>query len=225
MKILIIEDEQALTDAIESYLTREGYLCESVNNFDKAEEKINLYQYDCLIVDITLPDGSGLDIIRKLKKYKEDTGIIIISAKSSLDDKIVGLEIGADDYLAKPFHLSELNARIKSILRRRKFKGDDELIINEIKIIPEATQVYINDKPLVLTRKEFDLIMYFVVNKNRVLTKEAIAEHLWGDQIDMADSFDFIYTHIKNLRKKILEKKGKDYIKSIYGLGYAFKTE
>jgi DNA-binding response OmpR family regulator len=142
-----------------------------------------------------------------------------------LDDKIDGLEIGADDYLAKPFHLSELNARIKSIIRRRKFKGRKEIKLHEISIIPEAAEVYVNDTPLDLTKKEFDLLMYFISNRNRVLTKSAIAEHLWGDKIDMADSFDFIYTHIKNLRKKVLDKGGKDYIKTIYGLGYMFKDE
>ncbi len=225
MKVLIIEDEPDLVESIESYLNQEGYVCDRAMNFDHASEKINLYQYDCILVDITLPDGSGLDIIREIMERKIDAGIIIISAKDSLDDKVDGLEIGADDYLTKPFHLSELNARIKSLIRRRKFQGQKEIVMNEITLLPEAVEVYVDNLRVELTKKEIDLLLYFISNKNRVLTKNAIAEHLWGDNIDMSDSFDFIYTHIKNLRKKILDKGGKDYIKTIYGLGYMFKDE
>ncbi len=225
MKILLIEDEKELCRSIEAYLTQENYLCEYAMTYDHAIEKINLYLYDCVVVDITLPDGTGLDIIRDLKKNKKETGIIIISAKNSLDDKITGLDIGADDFLTKPFHLSELNARIKSIIRRRTFGGNNEIIINEIQILPDQMQVMVNGKEIILTKKEFDLLIFFISNKNRVLTKEAIAEHLWGEEIDMADSFDFIYTHIKNLRKKMLEKGGNDYINTIYGMGYKFVVE
>jgi DNA-binding response OmpR family regulator len=225
MKILIIEDEEGLAGSVESYLNREGYVCEKALNYEQATEKIRLYRYDCVIVDITLPDGSGLDIIRELMMNRTDTGIIIVSAKSSLDDKVSGLGIGADDYLTKPFHLSELNARIKSLIRRRKFDGQQEIRINEIRINPDAARVEVNDKVLELTRKEYELLLFFVSNRNRVLSKGAIAEHLWGDQVDMADSFDFIYTHIKNLRKKILDLGGRDYIATIYGMGYTFRTE
>ena len=224
MKILLIEDEKELSRSVETYLAQESFLCETAYTYDEAREKINLYLYDCVIVDITLPDGNGLDIIRELKENKSETGIIIVSAKNSVDDKITGLEIGADDYLAKPFHLSELNARIKSIIRRRTFGGKNEIHMNEIHIIPEEMQVFVNEKQLILTKKEFDLLIFFISNKNRVLTKEAIAEHLWGDEIDMIDSFDFIYTHIKNLRRKILEKGGEDYIRTIYGMGYKFEA-
>jgi DNA-binding response OmpR family regulator len=222
MKILLIEDEKELSSTIQSYLTRGNYLCETAHTYDNALEKIHLYQYDCVIVDITLPDGNGLDIIHEMKKKHTETGIIIISAKNSLDDKIVGLDIGADDYLTKPFHLSELNARVKSIIRRRHFAGKNEIILNEIRILPDQMQVFINGTEIQLTKKEFDLLMFFLSNKNRVLTREAIAEHLWGEEMDMADSFDFIYTHIKNLRKKMLENKGHDYIRTIYGIGYKF---
>jgi DNA-binding response OmpR family regulator len=225
MKILLIEDEKELCRSIETYLTHENYLCESVMNYEQAIEKINLYDYDCVIVDITLPDGTGLDIIRSLKKNSKGCGIIIISAKNSLDDKIVGLDIGADDYLTKPFHLSELNARIKSIIRRRNFEGSNEIVINEIHILPDQMQVLINENEILLTKKEFDLLIFFISNKNRVLTKEAIAEHLWGDEMDMADSFDFIYTHIKNLRRKMMKNGGRDYISTIYGMGYKFIVE
>jgi DNA-binding response OmpR family regulator len=223
MKVLIVEDEIALVDSIESYLTKEGYICDRALDYTSASEKIALYQYDCILVDISLPDGNGLDIIREIMKQSLDSGIIIISAKGSLDDKVDGLQIGADDYLTKPFHLSELNARIKSIIRRRKFKGRNEIVFNEIIILPESAAVTVDKNSLELTKKEYDLLIYFISNKNRVLTKSAIAEHLWGDNIDMADSFDFIYTHIKNLRRKILDKGGNDYIKTIYGLGYMLK--
>ncbi len=222
MKVLLIEDEVQLSQDISEFLGKENLLCEVVCNFDDASEKVNLYQYDCVIVDIGLPDGSGLDLIKILKTNGSETGIIIISAKNSLDDKVTGLEIGADDYLTKPFHLSELNARIKSIIRRRNFGGANEILFNEIRILPSQMEAFVKGSSLGLTKKEYDLLVYFIANKERVLTREAIAEHLWGDQMDLADSFDFIYTHIKNLRKKIMDKGGEDYIRTIYGMGYKF---
>ena len=225
MKILLIEDEKELSRSITDYLQNENYLCEAVFNFEQAIEKINLYHYDCIIVDINLPDGSGLNLIRALKENKSETGIIIISARNSLDDKIIGLEIGADDYLTKPFHLPELNARIKSIIRRRSFGGVNEIVFNDLRILPEQMEVSVKNQSLVLTKKEYDLLVFFLSNKDRILTRESIAEHLWGDEMDTADSFDFIYTHIKNLRKKIMEKGGEDYIKTIYGMGYKFTDQ
>jgi DNA-binding response OmpR family regulator len=224
MKVLLIEDEKELARSISEYLAKENYLCESVLTYEDAIEKINIYKYDCIVVDINLPDGSGLNVIRALKQNKSETGIIIISAKNSLDDKVAGLEIGADDYLTKPFHLPELNARIKSVIRRRSFGGVNEIVFNDIRIMPEQMEVSVNGQILVLTKKEYDLLMFFLSNKDRVLTKESIAEHLWGDEMDMADSFDFIYTHIKNLRRKIMEKGGEDYIRTIYGMGYKFTS-
>ncbi len=225
MKILLIEDEKHLSDSIIQYLKVEGYVCEACPTYDKSIEKINLYNYDCLIVDITLPDGNGLDVIRALKTINSTTGIIIISAKKSLDDKITGLEIGADDYLTKPFHLSELNARIKSIIRRRNFEGKKEIVFNEITIDPSLSKVSVNDKILSLTKKEYDLLVYFISNKDRTLTKGSIAENLWGDEIDMAESFNFVYCHIKNLRKKMIEQGGKDYVQNVYGIGYKFSDQ
>lgn len=222
MKILLIEDEPELRRSILQFLHQEGYVVESAADFRKAEDKAGAYDYDCVLVDITLPGGSGLDIIRQLKKAKSKAGIIIISAKNSLDDKIEGLELGADDYLPKPFHLSELNARIKSVVRRLSFEGEKEISFNEISIHPEAKSVLVKNKPVVLTKKEFDLLLFFISNKNRVITKESIAEHLWGDDMDMADSYDFIYSHIKNLRKKIVEAGAEDYIQTVYGAGYKF---
>lgn len=222
MKILLVEDEKGLSDSISTYLKQEGHLCEVVIDFKSADEKIELYQYDCILVDINLPDGNGLNLIKSLKKLKAQAGIIIISAKNSVDDKIEGLDLGADDYLSKPFSLAELNSRIKSVLRRRKFEGNDEIVFNEITIKPNESTVLVNGASVTLTKKEYDLILFLISNKNRILTKETIAEHLWGDDMDMADSYDFIYTHIKNLRKKLVEKGCQDYMKTVYGMGYKF---
>nr|WP_321410488.1 response regulator transcription factor [uncultured Carboxylicivirga sp.] len=222
MKILIIEDELDLLEEISSYLLKEDYICEVACNYKDALEKLQIYHYDIAIVDITLPGGSGLSLIELLKKTNTDSGILIISAKNSLDDKLKGLEIGADDYITKPFHLAELNARIKAIIRRRKFDGVTEIIFNEIKINPEDKIVDVNNNKLRLTKKEYDLLHFFIANKNRLLTKESIAEHLWGDNIDLADNFDFVYTHINNLRKKIIAAGGTDYLQTIYGMGYKY---
>lgn len=226
MNLLIIEDEIDLQESIKEFLMSESYIVESVSSFQMAEEKIEMYNYDCIIVDINLPGGSGLDIIRKLKTKNEDAGVIIISARSSLDDKLTGLDIGADDYLTKPFHLSELNARIKSIIRRRGLKGTNIKQYNELTVEFDNRRAFINDKEIVLTRKEYDLLLYFIMNENRVLSKEDIAEHLWGDNMSIAaDSFDFIYNHIKNLRKKLIDNGCTDYIKTVYGIGYKFSGE
>ncbi len=211
-----------LCETIVSYLEGEGYLCEHAGTVEMGTEKINLYEYDCMLLDIGLPDGNGLTLVRELKKCHPETGIIIISAKNSLDDKVIGLDLGADDYLTKPFHLSELNSRVKSLLRRRKFDGQKELIIDKIRILTEKRQVFVQDELLSVTKKEFDMLLFFISNPGRVLTKESIAEHLWGDFADSADSFDFVYSHIKNLRRKLLEKSGIDYFRNVYGTGYIF---
>ena len=221
MKILIVEDEEELRDSIVSFLDEEGFLCEQAASLSQAIEKVNIYEYDCILVDVGLPDGNGLHIIKELKKNHPETGIIIVSAKNSIDDKTSGLDLGADDYLTKPFHLSELNSRIKSLLRRRKFDGKKELTFDCIRIVPDNRQAFVNNEPLLLTKKEYDLLVFFVTNPGRVLTKESIAEHLWGDFADSSDTFDFIYSHIKNLRRKILEKSGTDYFQNVYGTGYA----
>jgi len=222
MKILVIEDEKALAGSITSQLENEGYLCETAYDYPGGLEKVMLYNYDCVIVDINLPGGDGFSLIEQLKKAASSTGIIIISARNSVDDKVRGLNIGSDDYLVKPFHFSELNARIKSLLRRRNFNGSNDIVFQEIKVDLNTRKVFVKDTEVVLYRKEFDLLLYFLSNRNTVLTKAAIAEHLWGDNIDSADSLDIVYSHIKNLRKKLLEKGSKDYIQSIYGIGYKF---
>lgn len=222
MKILIVEDEQALNESIVDYLRQEGYVCETATSFAAAQRKLLDYTYACVVVDITLPGGSGLELVRLLKQNNPDTGIIIISAKNALDDKITGLEMGADDYLTKPFHLSELNARVKSVLRRRNFSGQKTLALGDLEVLPDEAEVRVKGRKIILTKKEFDLLLYFLANQKRVLTKESIAEYLWGDHIDGLDSLDFVYTHIKNLRKKLQEHGGTDYIQNVYGLGYKF---
>ena len=220
MKILIIEDEKALSESIASYLKGEAYICETASGFSAAMEKTELYDYDCILLDITLPGGSGLEILKNLKANNKMDGVLIISAKNSLDDRVAGLKSGADDYLAKPFHLSELSARIAAIIRRKNFEGSNLLKFNNISIDTIARSVTVNNKPFDLTKKEYELLLYFVINKGRVISKNAIAEHLWGD--DMAGNLDFIYTHIKNLRKKLLLAAGIDHIRSVYGMGYKF---
>ncbi len=225
MKILLIEDEPELRKSIKLYLHQEGYLVESANDFLQASEKTAEYQYDCILIDITLPKGSGLDIVKQLKNQHSKAGIIIISAKNSLDDKIIGLDLGADDYLPKPFDLAELNSRIKAVIRRKCFDGDKSIVINEITIMPDERSVKVNSELVSLTAKEFDLLLFFITNKNRVVSKNTIAEHLWGDDSDQMDSHDFIYVHLRNLRKKLAEKGCVDYVQTIYGIGYNFKTK
>jgi DNA-binding response OmpR family regulator len=222
MKVLIIEDEPALLVSIQQYLEQQGFICENAANLQQALNKVNDFDYDCIVADIGLPDGNGLNIVQELKTLKSGAGIIIISAKHSLEDKLHGLELGADDYLTKPFHLSELNARINAILRRKNFDGNTQITFHEIAIHPALKSVKVNDKSVDLTSKEYQLLLYFIANQRRVVTRSALAGHLWGDAYDQAGSYDFIYTHIKNLRRKLQEAGGEDYIKTVYGTGYRF---
>ncbi|HWI89755.1 MAG TPA: response regulator transcription factor [Flavisolibacter sp.] len=222
MKILIIEDEIELQESIQKYLEYQGFVCESVNDFVKGANKVQQYEYDCVVVDINLPNGSGLDIVKMLKEIESKSGIIIISARNALEDKLAGLELGSDDYLTKPFHLSELNARIHAIIRRRNFKGSKIISFNEIKLNPEGHAVTVEGRGVDLTEKEYQLLEYFIANRGRVLTKAAIASHVWGDEYEQVSQYDFIYTHIKNLRKKIMEAGAGDYIKTVHGVGYRF---
>jgi DNA-binding response OmpR family regulator len=222
MKILVIEDEKELSDSICSYLAIEQFICERALDFKTALEKIHLYEYACIILDVNLPGGSGLEILKELKKQNKVDGVLIISARNSLDDKVFALKAGADDYLTKPFHLAELSARVAAIIRRKSFDGKNQVCIHELMLDLSEKTVCVNRKEIDLTRKEYELLLYFISNKNRVIAKNAIAEHLWGDNMDIAGSYDFIYTHIKNLRRKLIQAGATDYIKSIYGMGYKF---
>jgi DNA-binding response OmpR family regulator len=224
MKILIIEDENELSKSICVYLKAESYSCEIARDFHTALEKTESFDYDCILLDISLPGGSGLNLLKELKANKKTDGVIIISAKNSIDDRIHGLNLGADDYLTKPFHFSELSARIASVIRRRRFEGNKMLEANELRIDTLAKTVYVNDQPIDLTKKEYDFLLYLVVNKNRVISKNAIAEHLTGDQAEVFDNFDVIYSHMKNLKKKLAQAGCADNIKSIYGMGYKYEV-
>ena len=224
MKILIIEDQQELVKNMVQYLSTESYLCEVALDFDTARRKIESFDYDCILLDVTLPDGNGLTLLKELKKNHKTEGVIIISAKNSIPDRIEGLNLGADDYLVKPFHLSELNARISAVIRRRKFGGQQVISLNELSIDLSAKLVFIHDKKIDLTRKEFDLLLFFASNKNKVVSKNSIAEHISGSELDVFDNFDFIYTHIKNLKRKLTQAGGTDNIKSVYGMGYKFEV-
>ncbi|GJM35945.1 MAG: DNA-binding response regulator [Saprospiraceae bacterium] len=222
MKLLIVEDEQDLLSMINHYLKKEGFLCELAKNYREGYIKLNNYQYDCAVIDLNLPGGDGLTLVKLLREESPETGIIIVSAKDTTEDRIRGLEEGADDYLVKPFNLSELNARIKAVLRRKMNLPTKEMNFGNLSIRLDAREVIAGENTLKLTKKEYDILLYLARNKNRVVTKDSIAEHLWGDYMDEAVSFDFIYAHVKNLRKKLNENDCGDYLKTIYGIGYKF---
>ncbi|MFD0792331.1 response regulator transcription factor [Mucilaginibacter litoreus] len=225
MKILVIEDEKGLRENITGYLNVDGNICESSNNLSAATDKLANYEYDCILLDIGLPDGEGFEILDYLKKHNKKESVIIISARNSLDDKINGLNFGADDYLTKPFHLAEMKARLMAVFRRKLMSTHNQLTFNEISIDLMARTVAVNENVVILTKKEFDMLLYFIANKDRVISKGAIAEHLWGDEMDMHDNYEFIYTHIKNLRKKLLDASCHDYLRSVYGIGYKFTAK
>lgn len=224
MKILIIEDEKELAQSIADYLRVENYYCEFATTFIEALAKINIYSYDCILLDLMLPGGDGLKILDEIKKQHKEDGVIIISAKDSLEDKIAGLQIGADDYLPKPFHLSELAARIYAVVRRKKFGSANKIQLNELEIDLLAKRVSVNSTLLSLTKSEFDLLLFLIGNKNRIISKGALAEHLSGDKADMLDNHDFVYAHVKNLKKKLSEAGCADYIKTTYGMGYQWES-
>lgn len=223
MKILIVEDEHELAQDIVKYLSGQNYVCEVAENYNQATDKIAVYQYDCILLDLMLPDGNGLALLEQLKRENKQDGVIIISAKNSIEDKVKGLQIGADDYLAKPFHHSELSARIHSLIRRKQFNSSNIVQQNEITIDLLGKTVKVNDIDISLTKKEIDLLLFFIGNKNRVISKSALAEHLSGDIADMFDNHDFVYAHVKNLKKKLTEAGYNNYIKTIYGTGYKWE--
>jgi DNA-binding response OmpR family regulator len=220
MKILIVEDEQELRNNLVESLQREQYLVETASDYSSGIEKIEDYNYDCILLDIMLPNGNGLALLKRLKEMGKSGNVIIISANDSLDDKIAGLALGADDYLTKPFHIAELTARIKAVLRRNQQEGKNEMELGNCRLDIENRVFYIQSEIVSLNRKEFDILSYFFYNKNRLVTKNALAEHVWGDEIDQADNFDFIYYQIKNLRKKIHPETAGIELEAVYGIGY-----
>lgn len=222
MKVLIVEDEKELSQSICEYLAGEQFTCEQAFDFETAIEKVELYDYACIVLDINLPDGNGLTLLNTLKAEGKTDGVIIVSARNAVEDKISGLKDGADDYLTKPFHLPELGARISAIIRRKSFEGQNILRFGELEIDVNGKKVNVGATVVELTKKEYDLLLYFISNKNKVIAKNAIAIHLWGDDFDTADNYDFIYTHIKNLRKKLVAAGAPDYVRSVYGSGYKF---
>lgn len=222
MKLLLIEDNIGLLGNISSYLERVGHRVETAVDYEEAFNKVMSYTYDVVLIDIMIPKGDGLQLIRELKSVRPETGTIIISAKNSLDDKITGLDIGADDYLTKPFQLPELQARIKAVHRRNHMGGKEIITVQEIKLNTQTREVFVKNELIDLTPKEYDLLLFFTSNKNRVLSKQNIAEHLWGDYVDQLENLDFVYQHIKNLRKKLVSAGSADYIESVYSIGYKF---
>lgn len=222
MKILIIEDEPELRDIVQRFLEAEHFMVEYAPDYQSGLDKIISYEYDCILLDIMLPDGNGMDLLKEIKTMHKKDPVIILSAKDSVDDKVKGLEIGADDYLAKPFHLAELMARIRSVIRRKNQDGENTISYKNICIDPDSRKVKIDDQELILNRKEYDLLYYFVIHPEKTLQKTMLAEAIWGDHIDQADSLDFIYSQIKNLRKKLKTLDAKADFQAVYGIGYKF---
>lgn len=225
MKVLLIEDEKDLASSIQQYLNGNAILCEWASSLQTAHYKIANYEYDCILLDLTLSDGDGFSVLRKLKEMDRLEGVIITSAKETLESKIEGFNLGADDYLTKPFHLSELLVRIQALIRRKNFNGNNKITFNEIEIDTLSKIIKVNNKTIDVTKKEIDLLLYLIGNLNRVLSKSAIAEHLSGDMADMLDNHDFVYAHIKNLKNKLKDGGSADYIKTVYGLGYKWQND
>jgi DNA-binding response OmpR family regulator len=225
MKILLVEDEPALQQAVHTYLEGEGYIVSTADTYPQAAQKVNDYDYDCVVVDLMLSGGNGFELVRDLKKNGSTAGIIVVTARDTLSDKLTGLDLGADDYLTKPFHLPELNARIRSVLRRRLFGGHEQMTVGELVLMPSQQRVRIQDTDLKLTTKEYELLLFLITNADRLLSKSAIVEHVWGDTMDGVDSHEFLYTHVKNLRRKLIAAGCPDYIQTRYGAGYIFSIQ
>lgn len=220
MKILVVEDEIKLQETIVEFLEKEKMIVETADNYQQALDKIVSFDYDCILLDMMLPDGDGMSLLKELKNLHKETSVIILSAKDSVDDKVEGLLVGADDYLAKPFHFAELLARIKVALRKNLQKGEDVLSYKNIQIFPENRLVKVNNIELKLNRKEYDLLYYFMLRPERVFQKTTLAESVWGDHIELSDNLDFIYSQIKNLRKKMKDANSEADLQAVYGIGY-----
>ena len=225
MKILIIEDEKGMRETLETFFVQQKFVVETAHDFDSGLSKLSVYDYDCILLDIMLPGGSGLDLLTEMKGMNKRESVIIISARDAIDDKVLGLELGADDYLPKPFHLAELNARVKSLIRRNQSGGDMSVSIENVKLLPDKRTVFVNDEELPLNRKEFDLLYYFMVNPDRLLNKTTLTEAVWGDNIDQADDLEFLYSQVKNLRRKLKTAGAAIEIKAVYGFGYKLISE
>ena len=222
MKLLIIEDDSSLREIMQRALKSEGYIVETASTYFEAEDKIAGYSYDCIMLDIMLPDGNGLKLLEHIKSLSKEDRVIIISARDSLDDKIEGLNLGADDYLPKPFYMAELSARIKSVLRRGTASVNNTMKAGNITLDITSRRTIIDGKDVPLLKKEFDILLYFMQRPNHIVDKAILAEAVWGDHIDMADNFQFIYAQIKNLRKKLTDAGADTNIKAVYGFGYKF---
>lgn len=220
MKVIIIEDELAMLETVKQFLENEKYIVETAIDYFSAIEKIGIYDYDCILLDIMLPNGNGIDLLKEIRNLNKKGAVIILSAKDSVEDKVMGLDLGADDYLAKPFNLMELHSRIKSAIRRYNQLGENIVLFKNVKLYPDERKVQVNDDILVLNRKEFDLLYYFMIRPEKTLQKTSLAESVWGDHIDQADSLDFIYSQIKNLRKKLKESDAEIDFQAVYGIGY-----
>ena len=220
MKILVVEDDADLREIITSFLKRERYIVEEASDYATANMKVFVYEYDCILLDIMLPGGSGLSLLREMAKQKLRRNVIILSAKDSIEDKVQGLNLGADDYLPKPFHLSELGARIKSVMRRTGSSLSSTITLGNVTLDPDSYSVSVNGISLELNRKEYDILRYLADRANRLIEKQTLAEAVWGDAIDQSDSFDFVYAQMKNLRRKLREKNATIEIKTVYGFGY-----
>jgi DNA-binding response OmpR family regulator len=225
MKILIVEDEPEIAQSIIQYFKPNGIHCETAETYKEAFAKVSTYDYDCILLDLMLPDGDGFDILKEIKKQQKTDGLIITSAKETLNVRLEGFNLGADDYVTKPFHLAELLVRVQALVRRKNFKGNNLVIFNEIAVDIFSKTVTVNGLKLEFTKKEIDLLLFLIGNENKVLSKGAIAEHLSGDMADMLDNYDFVYAHIKNLKKKLGNAGSGDYIKTVYGLGYKWENE
>ena len=220
MKILIVEDERQLSDNIVKFLSADDYLCEQTFTVSDALMRVSVYKYDCVLIDLMLPDGNGLDVLRRLKKRHPDTGVIIVSAKDSIDDKIEGLEIGADDYISKPYNLSELKIRIFALMRRRYSMGNNLLVSGNVEVDMQSKTVSVEGADISLTKTEYELLVFLICNRNKVVSKAAIAEHLVGEMADIMNNFNVVFTHIKNLKKKREAAGCRDRIRTLYGIGY-----
>lgn len=220
MKILIVEDDYQMLMSIVDALVDDKYVIETATDFMLASEKLSIYDYDCVLLDIMLPGGSGLKLLEQLKSEGKGGSVIIISAKDSIDDKVEGLDLGADDYLPKPFHNAELRARIKAVVRRNSASGRNSVDMGNLSLFIEERKVVVGSKEVIINRKEFDILTYFMFNATRLVTKTSIAEHVWGDNADQYDNLDFVYYQIKNLRRKLNEAGANVEIESVYGVGY-----